>query len=351
MRKERVAEFDMLKGIGMLMVIIGHSFYIWPIYHVFNQIHMPLFFIVSGYFFSCRGAALGGVILKNLNKLVLPYILVSLCVFLLLLMFRNHNIGYMFLKESLVGATIPNSFEIPLGPLWFFLALFWCKILYRLVFDRLGFKFTAVVVIVIPVCLILVNRVTDIYTIPYQISQGLLAMFYYHIGVVIRKENGTTALANKKKSDKMLLIGTEIVVLAFVAIYYKIIGSNMNLSALYFPAMPIDYMNAILAFIALYLGAEYMLRKRQLNYLNSLLLWIGKGSMVIYVIHCIEYHATIPFMNGITTQMLTLSKTAYHIALLANPVSQIAMCMMGLYMYERCKIHLANENRNCNNLV
>ena len=41
--KVRIEEFDMLKGIGMLMVIIGHSFHVWPLYHAFYQIHMPIF--------------------------------------------------------------------------------------------------------------------------------------------------------------------------------------------------------------------------------------------------------------------------------------------------------------------
>ena len=52
---DRVIEIDILKGIGMLMVIIGHSFHVWPIYEFFNCVHMPLFFLVSGYFFSLNG--------------------------------------------------------------------------------------------------------------------------------------------------------------------------------------------------------------------------------------------------------------------------------------------------------
>lgn len=58
--KVRIEEFDMLKGIGMLMVIIGHSFHVWPLYHAFYQIHMPLFFIASGYFFSVKTVDWGG---------------------------------------------------------------------------------------------------------------------------------------------------------------------------------------------------------------------------------------------------------------------------------------------------
>ena len=51
MEKMRNATFDMLKGIGILLVIIGHTFMkeIGPYIQAF---HMPLFFMVAGYFFK-----------------------------------------------------------------------------------------------------------------------------------------------------------------------------------------------------------------------------------------------------------------------------------------------------------
>ena len=81
--KVRIEEFDMLKGIGMLMVIIGHSFHVWPLYHAFNQIHMPLFFIASGYFFSVKTVDWGGVFLEELQATCLaiyPCFCFHLCV-------------------------------------------------------------------------------------------------------------------------------------------------------------------------------------------------------------------------------------------------------------------------------
>lgn len=48
--------FDIIKGIGILLVIIGHLAHgygvLIPIIYTF---HMPLFFIVSGYFYKEKG--------------------------------------------------------------------------------------------------------------------------------------------------------------------------------------------------------------------------------------------------------------------------------------------------------
>ncbi len=57
---QRSSEFDILKGIGILLVIIGHVCYYlmkggggWANWHrIIDSFHMPLFFFVSGYFSS-----------------------------------------------------------------------------------------------------------------------------------------------------------------------------------------------------------------------------------------------------------------------------------------------------------
>lgn len=59
MIKQRDIAIDILKGIGMLLVIIGHSGCIWPFYPAINAFHMPLFFIVSGLFFSTKNTIWG----------------------------------------------------------------------------------------------------------------------------------------------------------------------------------------------------------------------------------------------------------------------------------------------------
>lgn len=60
MSKVRDVNIDILKGIGMLLVIIGHSGCPWPFYQAINAFHMPLFFIVSGLFFSTKMSVWGG---------------------------------------------------------------------------------------------------------------------------------------------------------------------------------------------------------------------------------------------------------------------------------------------------
>lgn len=58
--KVRDENWDVVKGLGILLVIMGHSNLPATIYYGIYAFHMPLFFIVSGIFFSDRKTVWGG---------------------------------------------------------------------------------------------------------------------------------------------------------------------------------------------------------------------------------------------------------------------------------------------------
>jgi len=58
---QRNLTFDIMKGIAILCMMIGHS--TWPpewLHRLIYSFHMPLFFIVAGYFSHARYACGGG---------------------------------------------------------------------------------------------------------------------------------------------------------------------------------------------------------------------------------------------------------------------------------------------------
>lgn len=50
--KKRDISFDIAKGIGMFLVVMGHVHGMNRTYGVIYSFHMPLFFLISGYFFK-----------------------------------------------------------------------------------------------------------------------------------------------------------------------------------------------------------------------------------------------------------------------------------------------------------
>lgn len=51
---KRLPTFDILKGVGIILVILGHLLGNGFGMNIISQFHMPLFFLISGYFFKSK---------------------------------------------------------------------------------------------------------------------------------------------------------------------------------------------------------------------------------------------------------------------------------------------------------
>lgn len=121
--KERIAWIDVSKGIGMLLVILGHTL---PLNNrlcaYIYTFHMPLFFFLSGYVFSSKGT-FWELIKKKSNSLLLPYVIymgLGLCVTLLIPLWRTALFDYGWLKDIISGS--PENMHN--SSIWFLLCLF-----------------------------------------------------------------------------------------------------------------------------------------------------------------------------------------------------------------------------------
>lgn len=125
---------DWAKALGILLVVMGHSNYSQPdINPMIFMIHMPLFFVASGYLFKTN-KTLKEITQSNIRTLLIPYLLFNLISLI-------YHSGSAFVKQ-MIGADADWSGQIfqPLcdtlvgvpgnllcGPTWFLLALIWCK--------------------------------------------------------------------------------------------------------------------------------------------------------------------------------------------------------------------------------
>ena len=90
-KKQHYLELDYLKGIGIVLVILGHSFSFtgfdlinkekyFIYYYIFNFIysfHMPLFFIVAG-FLSNQEYKIKSFYISKIKRLLIPYIFINI---------------------------------------------------------------------------------------------------------------------------------------------------------------------------------------------------------------------------------------------------------------------------------
>ena len=82
MKEKRLDYIDMVKGIGIVLVVIGHSTYVSePVLTWLTSFHMPLFFVVSGMLFAHKNSAAeppASYIRKRFCGMMIPYFWFSL---------------------------------------------------------------------------------------------------------------------------------------------------------------------------------------------------------------------------------------------------------------------------------
>lgn len=159
--KKRIEEYDVLRVIATICVVIGHSCYLimggvhyevpknssW-VYdsNLFQLIrflsgwvygfHMPLFFLLSGMVFHLkREGGFWELVKEKARRLLLPY---YLCGYLFMLPVKRLS-GY-YSAEDFPQALMKFWHGGGDGHLWFLMALFWCFVVFWIIRRAVGSK-------------------------------------------------------------------------------------------------------------------------------------------------------------------------------------------------------------------
>lgn len=125
---QRDLSIDILKGIGIILVICAHVNTIpfdYPLKKAIYAFHMPLFFIISGYFYRKKNIAKN--FKKDIRRLVIPLVIsLSICSLLAIPLLFDEGVS-SFLSKIFGLWTLINP-----GPVWFLASLFICKNIYNI---------------------------------------------------------------------------------------------------------------------------------------------------------------------------------------------------------------------------
>lgn len=130
-KKERINYLDIAKGIGMILVVIGHVDYVdESIRQYITAFHMPLFFLISGVLIRYRGEDMGfkELLKKKFHSLMIPYALFSLLYFViesLRLIIRDLDEWHIVFRQVWQSVCLQG-----VSALWFLPALFFSEILF-----------------------------------------------------------------------------------------------------------------------------------------------------------------------------------------------------------------------------
>jgi len=119
---QRDQTIDMAKGLGMLLVVLGHSPIVQQekgeLYRLIFSFHMPLFFFLSGVFFN-PSKSLGASMVEKGGALLKPYFVTLLSLAALHALTKSQD-----LASTIAGVFYGSGDTIEWSPLWFLPHLF-----------------------------------------------------------------------------------------------------------------------------------------------------------------------------------------------------------------------------------
>lgn len=272
--KNRIEYLDTAKGIGILLVVLGHVIPRGIVWSIIYNFHMPFFIFCSGIFFDKSKTS------KRIFHTTVDYISLSLFgIFIWFLLFEN----IIYIKQSIfnifVGGFSPYHSIFPVEALWYLPCLILIILEYHFISKIENLYIRSTVIIFIAVLgLILLNHHN---TIPsyYNLDISFFLLPFYYVGNVITNNSKILKLDfSFNRTITFFLIG--IIIYTAVSIF----NGNVNIyKAFYGKNFILYYFAALLGITLFLLLSNFICIK--LHILSIPLSFIGKHTLVIMATH------------------------------------------------------------------
>lgn len=239
---KRIGWVDVAKGIGIILVILGHMPTIPILIRLWIfSFHMPLFFFVSGYLYNVKdeSISLNSLLKKKTRKILKPYVIFS--ILFVLLDYLVLNISLDETKTRLIRFVFgQGGYDI----LWFFFSLFIAETLYCLI-QRYSKNKTLIIVLLVTTGIILSHyRVGQI----WKISTSMVALMFYSLGRCFRNKE----LAIHITHSNIAFVASLILNLVICAFCISKCGYVIDMNNSKYAMGPISLLAAIAGIIVVY---------------------------------------------------------------------------------------------------
>ncbi len=271
---------DIMKGITIYLVILGHFENIPEVKHWIFSFHMPLFFILAGYYH--KPVLSKDTVCKDAKRLLMPYWFVM---FVLVLYSFTINIVFRHTPEQLyltmMGCIFPTGSDNANSvPVWFLFALFWSRFFFNITY-KIGTHLSVIFPMILGLLSIWLFQIIP-FKIPFALMAGVTALPFFTIGYLWKNS------FNKVGGN---VIRSVSVVLSLIwLIFYN--DCEVGMMSCYYYNYPLAFVCACGGTIGVYYISKAI---SKIPHLSSLLVWAGFNSLVILCAHTIERYIAIPW--------------------------------------------------------
>ena len=346
MKKERIDYLDMAKGIGIIMVVAGHSTFLQEdILTWISSFHMPLFFVLAGILLQIKGEEnkkISVIIKSKLRSIMVPYVGFSL-IYLLIdaayLILKQDNITIVDLQRSGIEAITLYGMSV----LWFLPALFFAETGFLLLRKKTNIKWTIFITVILAVITSFIVPLFKEYY-PMFLSMPVLWVGYFltsllrgMVGMIFLSAGYfSTKFLNDKVAGTHIYIGRKSVNLKEIGLGVLFlllsIASGMVNKRVDLHTLVIN--QAFLYYIAALSGAAWVILFCRNIPSLKMIRYFGKNSLIIMATHldCQIMIAAIHF-SYFVNQYITRAKQ--YVFYLTLAIAVLALEVITIYIINR----------------
>lgn len=299
--KQRIAFLDGVKGFGILSIILGHVFI--PGWNEFLFLyHLPIFFLLAGYFTNTR-RSFGTFAGNRARRLLVPYAVTAALIILFSIpkSLVEHTSVFEGLQHwcgaALCGVGVKSDF-LPMesiGAIWFLWALFWASLLLR---GLIATKYRAVRLLAVAALFAAGVLTIQRIFLPLSIQPALAALLYLYLGWLFHEF--------KDRLDREAIKGTRLGSFydtykgyALPAVFLLALSLYLEAAFHYKPFLMVraafdggalavtgSLAGSIVVYIAIWF--LYRWKDRAMKPLCAALTWLGQNSLLLLCMHIIE---------------------------------------------------------------
>lgn len=324
MSNNRFVWVDNARGIGIILVVIGHIF-VYPS-SFFNQtiskwiysFHMPLFFFLSGVTFCKDKYSYTGLVKSKAKSLLIPYVVFMIVNYLIYAMayYVNLKLNLNIEKIHQSGLFKPiigifysriydNYLPFTMQPLWYLTCLFFVFIIsYSIIKFEVSDYFKFVIFLILSVVFYFLK---DVF-LPLNIDVAFVVSIFFFCGYIFKKY-------------QIIKYLNVFWIIVFLLINVFVSGLNTFVS----PAIN-SYGNYLLFMISSISGIFCIVKISDAIKVSKILNYYSRNSLIIFLIHM----AVIFVIEGIFIILLKLS--------FINITESFSLCLMVFIITMLCLI-------------
>ena len=277
--KPRIEWIDFARGIGILLVLIGHTKIPYLPRYLAYAFHMPFFFIISGLCFSVKKEEnFWAFLLKKTRTLIVPYFFISFLWFIYDCV-REHfhsQITLKFIVEDVSVYLVQRHFHA----IWFLTCLFLCEIFMFFIARISNRKILITITIVFFILSFLYSEYVNL-ILPWCIDLVLTALPFMLIGYIWKK-----AIIGFEITKKNLYLPILLLIICIAANAINVIifnnGNKTNFMDNDFAFYPLYLISSIAGSFSLIFFAKWFKYNKLINY-------IGANSILFFTVHQIIF--------------------------------------------------------------